>query len=190
MKDIYPWEGDYHRGRDDSSIAVVTLNEKLSFDEEKVAIWGKMKTENLGIEKVIANVISNPYIRYIIVCGNEIRGHKSGRSLLALYENGIDEKGRIKDSPGAVPYIENIDEKAVKRFREQVEMIDMIGTVDKVNIEKKIDSTLKEKIEPFGEPYIAIKIKKKKESKFEADMALHSNLKVSPWGDIENMEEK
>lgn len=189
MSELYPWEGDYITGKEESPVAIVTLGEKMLFDKDKVAIWGPMKTENLGIEKVIANTISNPNIRFLIICGEEIRGHLSGSSLLALLKNGIDENGRIIDSPGAVPYIENIDKEAVDRFREQIEPVNMIGINDKDKIDKSINEAIDEDPKSFGEPYIAIRIKKKTESKFEADMALHASLKVSPWGEISKMEE-
>lgn len=183
-EELYPWPGDFKTGEPSSSVAVVTLGKKLEFDPEKVAIWGPMRTENLGIEKVIANTISNPNIRYVVVCGEEIRGHKSGRSLIEVSKNGIDEKGRIIGSPGAVPYIENISKEAVERFREQVDVIDMVDTVSKKEIEEKIDDLLEKDLDSFGEPYTVIKLEKSKGKKFQADFALHSSLSVSPWGDI------
>ncbi len=188
MSEIYPWPGDYRTGDPSSPIAVVTLGRKLDFDADKVAIWGPMRTENLGIEKVIANVISNPNIRFLIICGNEIRGHKSGRSLVELVKNGIDEKGKIIGSPGAVPYIENISEEAVDRFREQVEVIDLIDINSKERVEEAINEAREKDPGSFGEPYTAIKIEKKERSKFHADFALHSSLRISPWGQITSFE--
>ncbi|MGM0405531.1 MAG: methyltransferase, partial [Thermoplasmatota archaeon] len=161
---------------------------KFEFPEEKVAIWGPMKTENIGIEKVIANVLSNPNIRFLIICGDEIRGHKSGRTLIKLIENGIDKDGRIIDGPGAVPYIENISEEAVNRFREQVEIIDLINEDSKEKILDEIDKAHEEDLGSFGEPYQAISIKKKDTYKFQADMALHSKIQVSPWGKVTQQE--
>lgn len=188
MSELYPWPGDFEEGDPSSSIAVVTLSDKFELNQEKVAIWGPMKTENLGIEKVIANVLSNPNIRFILICGKEIRGHRSGNSLLELIENGVEENGKIVDAPGAVPYIENIDHDGIERFREQVEGIDMIGEQDLEKIEEKIDRLDEKDPEPFGEPYTVVKIKKKEKSSIEADLALHSKLSVSPWGKIEPLE--
>ncbi len=113
-----------------------------------------MKTENLGIEKVVANVISNPLLRVLIVCGEEVMGHRSGNSLLSLYNNGFDENGRIVGARGAVPFIENIDEEAVRRFQEQVEIIDIIDITDKDKIMKVVDEQLARDLTSFGEPYI------------------------------------
>ncbi len=188
-KDLYPWNGEFKEGNPQSSVAVVTLADKINFDPQNPALWGRMKTENLGIEKVIANVISNPNIRYLIVCGEEITGHKSGKTLISLVENGINEDGHIIEAPGAVPYIENLSSKAIERFRNQIEILNHIGVTDKNKLEDIIKSIKEENTEPYGEPYIAIKIEKEKESKLEADYALHANLNVTPWGEISSMEE-
>ncbi len=189
MSDPYPWPGNFKTGEDEASVAVVTLDERMDFDPEKVAIWGPMKTENLGIEKVIANVVSNPNIRFLLICGEEIRGHKSGSSLLALIKNGLEENGRIKDAPGAVPYIENLPREAVDIFRDQVKGIYMIGETDLEKIEEEIDDAVGEDLGSYGEPYIAVQIEGKEETKFSADYALHSRLKVSPWGKISPLKE-
>ncbi|MCK5038552.1 MAG: tetrahydromethanopterin S-methyltransferase subunit A [Thermoplasmata archaeon] len=151
---IYPWRGEFTVGNPESPIAISTLASQMKFPEGKVAIWGHMKTENLGIEKVVANVISNPLLRVLIVCGEEVRGHRSGHSLLSLYKNGFDENGRIVGAKGAVPFMENIDMAAVQRFQEQVEIIDMIDITDKEKIMEMVDEQLTRDLPSFGEPYI------------------------------------
>ncbi len=130
MKDIAEaWpivKGDYTVGNRRSRIAVVTLASQINPLPE-AALWGSSKTENLGVEKIIVNTVSNSNIRYILICGKESRGHLAGHSLLAIHANGIDEKGRIIGSEGAIPFIENISREAVKRFQQQVVLLDRIG---------------------------------------------------------------
>ncbi|MFW6064078.1 MAG: tetrahydromethanopterin S-methyltransferase subunit A [Candidatus Natronoplasma sp.] len=190
MSELYPWPGNYEIGDPESPVAVVTLSEDLDFDPKKVAIWGPMKTENLGIEKVIANVLSNPNIRFIVICGEEIRGHRSGQTIMALIENGLEENGRIKGSQGAVPYIENLSTEAVERFREQIEVVNLLNVTSKEKIDEAIERCIDKNPGSFGEPYTAVKIETEEKTGFEADFALHSSLKVSPWGKISSMEEK
>jgi len=190
MSELYPWPGNYKIGNHESPVAVVTLSDDFDFDPEKVAIWGPMKTENLGIEKVVANVLSNPNIRFIIVCGEEIRGHRSGQTIMALIENGVEKNGRIKGSEGAVPYIENISIEAVERFRDQVDVVNLLGETSKKKISEAVERCLNKDPGSFGEPYTALKIEMKEENVLEADFALHSSLKISPWGEISSMEEK
>ncbi len=183
---MYPWSGDYKEGDAESPVAVVTLSERYSF--KNAAIWGPMKTENLGIEKVVANVISNPHIRFLVICGKEIRGHRSGKTLICLVENGIDDNGRIIEAPGAVPYIENLDKGAVDRFREQIEVEDMIGVSNEEEVQKMVNQLIEKDPGSFGEPYIAIKFKEQATSMQGSTAALHASIELSPWGDISSME--
>jgi tetrahydromethanopterin S-methyltransferase subunit A len=132
-----PVRGDYVVGDPERGVAVVTLASSMSF--AGAAISGPCKTENLGIEKIIANVVSNCNIRFLILCGAESKGHLPGNTILALHKNGIDEQGRIIGSLGAIPFIQNLPVEAVLRFQEQVEMVDRIGLEDESAIEALIE---------------------------------------------------
>jgi tetrahydromethanopterin S-methyltransferase subunit A len=101
------------------------------------AICGSCKTENLGIEKVIANVISNPNIRFVLTCGTEVKGHLSGQTFKALHANGVKE-GRVVKAEGAIPFIENLKDDAIKRFQEQVKIVDIMETEDNGAIKAKL----------------------------------------------------
>jgi len=188
---LYPWRGEFTVGSKDSQIAIDTLSSSFNFPEEKVAIWGQHKTENLGIEKIVANVVSNPNIRYLILCGDEVRGHRSGQSIQALHANGIDENGRIVDARGAVPYIENIPMEAIARFQEQVEIIDMIDVIDKTEILKKIDELASEKKPVIGEPIVVEFVEREKTSQMKAlggKISMHKDLLVDPYLEVDIME--
>ncbi|MCK4613968.1 MAG: tetrahydromethanopterin S-methyltransferase subunit A [Thermoplasmata archaeon] len=186
----YPWGGEFVTGNPDAPIAVVTLAKELRLPLDRVAIHGKMRTENLGIEKVVANVISNPHIRFLIIFGEEIRGHRAGGSLIALHRNGIDEARKIIKAPGAVPYIENIDNPAIERFREQVELIDLLNSTKMDLLMKGIDECNAGNPGCFGEPYIAIRFKDEIiGAKGLADiLALHNSILVSPFLEVTSME--
>ncbi len=178
----YPWGGEFVECEPKSSIGVVLLDINYA-PSEKVAIFGNLKTENIGIEKIVANVISNPHIRFLVVCGNEIRGHRSGESLIALNKNGINDKNKIIDAPGAIPYIENLDKKAIDRFQKQIKIIDLLNVTDKNLIDKKISSILGKKTEPLDKPYIAIKIEQNK-TEIHDKRAIHSKIVVDYIGKI------
>ncbi len=183
-EDYYPWSGEFTTCSPDGCIAVVLLNIDY-IPSEKVALFGPLKTENIGIEKIVANVISNPHIRYLVVCGDDIRGHRSGRSIIALNKNGIDEQHKIIDAPGAIPYIENINEEAIERFRDQIEIVDLLGVKDKETIDTTIN-TYREKAPPsFGEPYIAIQIKPEATVILDDKRALHSKIVLNYMGKVE-----
>ena len=78
--------GDYIVGDPESPVAVTTLASHIEADLSGAAIAGPCKTENLGIEKVVANIISNPNIRFLILAGAEVQGHITGQSFKALHE--------------------------------------------------------------------------------------------------------
>ena len=188
---LYPWRGEFTVGSKESQIAIDTLSSKFDFPKEKVAIWGQHKTENLGIEKIVANVVSNPNIRYLILCGDEVRGHRSGQSIQALHANGIDDNGRIIDARGAVPYIENVPPEAIARFREQVELIDMINTTDKAVILAKIDELASVRKPAVGEPIVVEFVEREKGGQMKSlsgKISLHKDLLVDPYLEVDEME--
>jgi tetrahydromethanopterin S-methyltransferase subunit A len=133
--------GDYIVGDPESPVAVVTLashNEDVP-SQAGAAIAGPCKTENLGIEKVVANIISNPNIRFLILCGAEVQGHVTGQSIEALHANGVDEeKGSIIGATGAIPYVENIPKEGIERFQQQLEIVSMIDVEDAAAITAKV----------------------------------------------------
>jgi tetrahydromethanopterin S-methyltransferase subunit A len=181
--EYYPWGGEFTRCSPTGCIAVVLLT--LDYiPPNDVAIYGPLKTENIGIEKIIANVISNPHIRYLIVCGDDIRGHRSGSSLVALHKNGIDANHRIIDAPGAIPYIENLNQEAITRFRQQLQIINLIGEKEKTQIDQQIHKLINENPPSFGDPYIAIRIQTIPQVPLEDTRALHSKIVVDYLGKI------
>ena len=153
-------KGDYVVGTPESRIAVVTLASTLE-PYLDAALWGTCKTENLGAEKIIANVIANSNIRHILVCGGESRGHLAGQTLLALHKNGIDEQGRIIGSNGAIPFIENIKKDAIERFQSQVKFIEHIGLTDLDEIRQIVDE-YKNKDAVYDEEPVVVGTTKKK----------------------------
>ncbi len=58
---------------------------------------------------------------------------------MALHENGVDpEKRSIVGADGAIPYIENIPDEGLDRFRSQFEMVDLIDVEDAASIGAKV----------------------------------------------------
>ncbi|MDD3977347.1 MAG: tetrahydromethanopterin S-methyltransferase subunit A [Methanomicrobium sp.] len=133
-------QGDYHTGDANSPVVVVTMGSHL--DEQGIcdagaAMCGSCKTENLGLEKIVANVVANPNIRFLITCGTEVKGHLSGQCLKALHAGGV-EGGKIVGAQGAIPFIENLNAEAIKRFQDQIEVIDIMESEDVGAIKAKI----------------------------------------------------
>ncbi|MFH0861392.1 MAG: tetrahydromethanopterin S-methyltransferase subunit A [Candidatus Altiarchaeota archaeon] len=187
---LYHWGGHFISGNGGSCVAAVTLSEELELPAEKVALYGSMKTENLGVEKVVANVISNPNIRFLIVCGTDVRGHCSGDSLVCLHRNGLDSNNKVIGAKSAIPFIENLPLKAVGRFRKQVEIIDLIDVTDMDMILKSINSCLARNPGSFGEPMVVEPLPKDKiVETFHSEFALHSRLDMDLYGFVSSAPE-
>jgi tetrahydromethanopterin S-methyltransferase subunit A len=87
----------------------------------EIAIVGTLHTENLGIERLVSNVISNPHIRFVVVCGADSRraiGHLPGQSLVALAKGGMDACQRIIGAMGKRPILRNLGSAALEHFRD------------------------------------------------------------------------
>ena len=134
-----PEEGCYLRGNDYSPVAVLVI---LIYEREKTppgieqlvrtavesgaALAGTLQTENIGLEKVVCNVVANPNIRYLVVCGPESPGHHVGETILALMKDGVDANKRIIGTTAPTPYLFTLPPGSVERFRKQITVIDLI----------------------------------------------------------------
>jgi tetrahydromethanopterin S-methyltransferase subunit A len=111
-----------------STLASVSLVKEVANRQPRgLALIGKTETENIGVDKVVKNIITNPALRYLILAGKEAPGHRSGSTLLALAAHGIDHTGRVIRSPGKRPILRNVSAAEVAVFRAQVQVIDMMG---------------------------------------------------------------
>jgi tetrahydromethanopterin S-methyltransferase subunit A len=130
----YPPEaGRYARGNDFCPVAVCVILDTFDFAipldlmelvmagaDSGTALSGTLQTENIGLEKMICNIVANPNIRYIVLCGRESVGHLPGDSLLALKQNGVDEKKRIIGAKALTPFLFNLPLEVVERFNKQI----------------------------------------------------------------------
>jgi tetrahydromethanopterin S-methyltransferase subunit A len=154
-------KGDFHSGDANSCVAVITMGSHL--DEEGIcaagaAMCGSCKTENLGLEKVIANYIANPNIRFMLLCGTEVKGHLSGQSMIALHKSGVKD-GRIVGAEGAIPFIENLNDAAIKRFQEQITVVNIMESEDLSAIKAKIDELKAKDPGAFAADPIVVEVK-------------------------------
>lgn len=142
-----PLPGDYAVIRYAAPVAVCTLNSEPLAKEladrkpDGLAIVGTMHTENLGIERVIQNTLTNPHIRFLLLCGEDTRqavGHLPGQSFENLFHNGLDERSRIIGAKGKRPVLKNLSREEVRAFVRQVELVPMIGEESPDTITRQI----------------------------------------------------
>ena len=157
-----PLIGSYRVLRYRAPVTVCTLTDEslsgviVSKADSEVAIVGTLQTENLGIERIIFNLLANPNIRFLVLCGPDSRqaiGHLPGQSFVSLACSGIDGRGRIVGARGKRPCLRNVPAKAVEHFRRTVEVIDLVGNTSVDEILGKVAACAKRNpgpAEPFG----------------------------------------
>lgn len=126
-----------------SPVAVVTcatLNMEL--DMSKIAVAGSCVTENTGMEKVIETLITNPNIRFLIVCGRDSYGHNVAQAFSVLNENGMDSEQRIIGATGTMPLLKNLTSDQVERFRHQVVVVNLADETDTQRIMKTVEECI------------------------------------------------
>ena len=129
-----PWPtitGEYEVGNPESPVAVCTCGSHLhnaDLIKAGAALAGPCKTENIGIEKMVANVISNP----------NVKGHITGQAIESFTQNGIDKEGRIIGAQGAIPFIQNLTPESIERYKSQVQAVMMMNTEDIGAITSKV----------------------------------------------------
>ncbi|MHB0886588.1 MAG: hypothetical protein ACYC41_11990, partial [Bacillota bacterium] len=116
---------------------------------EKVAIVGPLSTENLGVERVIRNLVTNPNISVLILCGRDSRGHRAGQALLSLKGNGTDVNRRIIGADGPRPILKNATDEELTAFRQRITVVDEIGTGDVSRLVEVVEACL---TQPAGAP--------------------------------------
>lgn len=161
--DKYPPEdGCYLRGNDYSPVAVAVI---LKWNREETppaieqlvrtsvesgaALAGTLQTENIGLEKVICNIVANANIRFLIVCGPESPGHLVGDAILALAKNGVDERKRIIGAEALTPFLYNLPPEYVDRFRSQLTVIDLVNEGSPDVLRQAVWSCYQEAPTPF-----------------------------------------
>lgn len=135
-KIVLPIKQEYYLGRGQAS-AICTLSSLDLMDRisqmapvmGRVAIVGRLLSENKGIDAIIKFAIEHPGLERIILCGKEVKGHRAGQALLSLSKNGIDIKGKIIGATGPYPSLRtNRDE--IDMFRKKVVIVDLVGSTD------------------------------------------------------------
>ena len=148
-KIILPINEEVFFGNPESSLAICTLSSMTLLKEisnsnllPKIALAGRLFSENKGIDSLIRYVISNKNLETILLCGKDTPGHRPGHSLLNLYKNGIDNHGKIIGSSSPDPIL-TITKAEVLEFQNQVKLIDKINETSFSKIMFSINSMLK-----------------------------------------------
>ena len=149
------WPGDYQVYNPANPIAIALL-EGIDIDLQElidfsplISIVGLITTENLGVEHLVKNVISNPYIRHLVLWGTDIEGHLPGNALLNLSIRGFDKNKRIINAKGARPVLKNLFQSEVTHFRKQVRVIDLIDRTKSSEFIKQMDALNRQEVSTY-----------------------------------------
>ena len=148
-KIILPINEEVFFGNPKSSLAICTLSSINLLKEiansnllSKIALVGRLFSENKGIDSLVRHVISNKNLETILLCGKDTPGHRPGHSLLNLYKNGVDGQGRIIGSSSPDPIL-NITKSEIQEFQNQIKIIDQINETSISKINLLINATVK-----------------------------------------------
>lgn len=118
--------GSYTLGSMHSPTAIAILGRgRVDVPPELYCVKGRLRSGNIGIEIMILNLITNPRIRFLVVCGKE-DGHLPGDALTCLFKNGVDDGMRIIGTRAQMAFLPDIDRDSIERLREQVTLIDLV----------------------------------------------------------------
>jgi len=160
--DYPPEEGCYLRGNDYSPVAVCVILNRIREETPKeltqlvrtavesgAALAGTLQTENIGLEKVICNIVANPNIRYLLLCGPESPGHLTGEAVMALIANGVDARKKIIGTKSPTPYLFNISSESIERFRQQIHLINCLNEGAPELVQEVVMACYQENPTPF-----------------------------------------
>ncbi len=133
---LLPIEQEYYIGKGEI-IAICTLGSMDLLKEiknnneimEKISIVGRLLSENKGVDEIIKFTKKNTLIKHIFICGEDVKGHLPGQTLISLKENGIDINKRVIKSSGGYPFL-TCSKQDVESFRHQVNIINKKGLKD------------------------------------------------------------
>lgn len=88
---LLPIKQEYHIGKG-KVIGICTLSsldllKEIKNDQEimdKISIVGRLLSENKGIDEIIKFTTNNKSLKYLLLCGEEVKGHLPGQTLIAL----------------------------------------------------------------------------------------------------------
>jgi len=139
-------------GNSASEAGLVTLwtpVEKIikKLDKNLFFIAGQLYSKD-GINYLLRNILANPSIRYLIICGQDLSG--SGKALINFFQKGVAENYNIVDSDFATIHKE-IPKDSLELLRQNVKIKNLIGISDPERIANELKSCPKIG-RPFAEP--------------------------------------
>lgn len=133
----------------DANVAVVfcwTMRDDVvpNLEKNNLALASNLYTP-AGLEPMVRNILANPFIRYIILIGNEYSlskdnpGFTSANALRTFFEKGLNDDRQLPGFESAVRFDKNIPTKLINKIRKNVQLIDINKEMGNVPIKEKIE---------------------------------------------------
>lgn len=115
-------------------------------EKQNLAIAANFYTP-AGLAGMIRNILANPYIRYIILLGEEysskskedqISDKTSANALRSFFEKGINAERKITGFESAVYFDRHIPTELIEKLRKEVQLIDLNKKMPSAAFEEKI----------------------------------------------------
>ena len=115
-------------------------------EKDNLAIAANFYTP-AGIQPMIRNILGNPFIRYIILLGEEYSSKSSGDKISELtsanairkfFERGINQERKIDGFENAVYIDKNISLESIEKIRKNIELIDLNKKMPQASLDEKI----------------------------------------------------
>jgi thymidylate synthase (methanogen type) len=104
-----------------------------------------------GLASMVRNILGNPYIRYIILFGEEYSSKDpsaadgkstndltSANAIRTFFEKGIDDKRRVPGFESSVYFDKNIPDIMIRKVRDSVQLIDLNRRMPNTGLDEKI----------------------------------------------------
>lgn len=137
-----------------------------TLEKDNLAIASNFYTP-AGLGPMIRNILSNPYIRYVILLGEEYSSKKQGsgneltsaNAIRAFFQTGINLERKIDGFGNAFYLDKNIPLEAVDLIRRNVQLVDLNKKMEGASLQSKIDAANElirtlPKADPFAEPSV------------------------------------
>lgn len=154
----------------DANVAVTflwTMRDAVlpNLEKENLAIATNFYTP-AGLQGMVRNILGNPFIRYIIMMGEEYSSKSEGDKISELtsanairtfFERGVNENRKIDGFENAVYFDKNIPLELIEKIRQNVKLIDLNKTMPYASLNEKIQEANRlirtlEKQDSFLEP--------------------------------------
>jgi thymidylate synthase len=142
-----------HIANVNSNVGIVTLWTPMQailphLNQEQFSVGGQLYSKR-GINFIIRNILANPIIDTIIICG--ANRSESAEALKGFIDNGIDGENNVINVDKA-PIDKEISKDALDEIRKRVKYIDLVGNSSFKAVQEVLNGLPKGDVKPWREP--------------------------------------